>query len=78
MYTLNQRLSHHHRSELNMLRNQRLASAVDLLIKQAHWNVKGSNYIALMELFDKVNEAVACEISISGREARATIDESNA
>jgi len=40
--------------------NQRLASAVDLQMqmKQAHWNVKGPNFIGLHELFDKVDEAV--------------------
>ena len=48
------------RVELNALMNQRLASAVDLQtqMKQAHWNVKGPNFIGLHELFDKVNEAV--------------------
>src|SRR5262249_13992047 len=41
--------------------NARLADAIDLQTqtKQAHWNVKGPNFIALHELFDKVNEAVA-------------------
>lgn len=36
--------------------NQRLADAVDLKsqAKQAHWNVKGMNFIALHELFDRV------------------------
>src|SRR3974390_3878423 len=42
------------------LLNARLADAIDLQTqtKQAHWNVKGPNFIALHELFDKVNEAV--------------------
>jgi starvation-inducible DNA-binding protein len=40
--------------------NARLADAVDLQTqtKQAHWNVKGPNFIALHELFDKINEEV--------------------
>jgi starvation-inducible DNA-binding protein len=38
----------------------RLADATDLQtqLKQAHWNVKGPTFIALHELFDKINEAV--------------------
>jgi hypothetical protein len=36
--------------------NQQLADALDLALqaKQAHWNVKGPNLIALHELFDEV------------------------
>ncbi len=43
------------------LLNARLADCIDLQtqIKQAHWNVKGPNFIALHELFDKIHEAVA-------------------
>jgi starvation-inducible DNA-binding protein len=42
------------------LLNARLADAIDLQTqtKQAHWNVKGPTFIALHELFDKVNEDV--------------------
>jgi len=40
--------------------NDRLADAIDLQTqcKYAHWNVKGTNFIALHELFDKINEDV--------------------
>ena len=42
------------------LRNARLANCIDLQkqTKQARWNVKGSNFIALHELVDKINGAV--------------------
>ena len=48
------------RAEVVALLNQRLADAIDLQsqCKQAHWNVKGDNFIALHELFDKINEDV--------------------
>src|SRR5438105_15509414 len=38
--------------------NRHLAAAIDLhsQTKQAHWNVKGPNFIAIHELFDKINE----------------------
>ncbi|MFO0841967.1 MAG: DNA starvation/stationary phase protection protein Dps [Gemmataceae bacterium] len=46
------------RVELVKLLNDRLADVVDLHLqaKQAHWNVRGPNFIALHELFDKVAE----------------------
>jgi starvation-inducible DNA-binding protein len=42
------------------LLNARLADCIDLQtqIKQAHWNVKGPNFIALHELFDAINEEI--------------------
>jgi len=60
MYKTENDISKSRRSELNALMNQRLASALDLQMqmKQAHWNVKGPNFIGLHELFDKVNGAV--------------------
>jgi len=47
------------RETLVELLNQRLADAADLKsqAKQAHWNVKGMNFIALHELFDQVATA---------------------
>ncbi len=40
--------------------NARLADCIDLQMqtKQAHWNVKGPQFIALHELFDESNEAI--------------------
>ncbi|MBX0330580.1 DNA starvation/stationary phase protection protein Dps [Oscillochloris sp. ZM17-4] len=42
------------RDQLIALINQQLADTFDLLsqVKQAHWNVKGPQFIALHELFD--------------------------
>ena len=44
------------RIEITALLQERLADSIDLMMqaKQAHWNVKGPNFIALHELFDKV------------------------
>ena len=60
MYETENDLAPERRTQLNALMNLRLASAVDLQLqmKQAHWNVKGPNFIGLHELFDKVSEAV--------------------
>lgn len=46
------------RSKVAELLNARLSDVVDLHLqaKQAHWNVKGPNFIALHELFDKLAE----------------------
>src|SRR6516162_10292653 len=48
------------RSKVVELLNARLADCIDLQTqtKQAHWNVKGPHFIALHELFDKINEEV--------------------
>lgn len=44
------------REQIVTILNQQLADASDLRsqAKQAHWNVKGMNFIALHELFDRV------------------------
>jgi starvation-inducible DNA-binding protein len=48
------------REELVQLLNARLADTFDLYsqLKQAHWNVKGSDFIQLHELYDQVAEGV--------------------
>jgi starvation-inducible DNA-binding protein len=48
------------RIEVITLLNQRLAESIDLQTqcKQAHWNVKGPQFIALHKLFDEINEEV--------------------
>jgi starvation-inducible DNA-binding protein len=46
------------------LLNARLADAIDLKsqAKQAHWNVKGMNFISLHEIFDQVSTEVETHI----------------
>jgi starvation-inducible DNA-binding protein len=48
------------REELVQLLNARLADTFDLYsqVKQAHWNVKGSDFIQLHELYDEIAESV--------------------
>ena len=62
------------RIALNQLMNQRLADAIDLQsqIKQAHWNVKGPNFIGLHKLFDEVDEAVESYVDLIAETHRAT------
>jgi starvation-inducible DNA-binding protein len=46
------------RIQMEAILQERLADSIDLMTqaKQAHWNVKGPNFIALHELFDKIAE----------------------
>jgi starvation-inducible DNA-binding protein len=70
------------RSRIEQLLNARLADALDLAAqaKQAHWNVKGPNFIALHELFDKLHDGLgghvdelAERITAIGGTARGTV-----
>jgi len=56
MYKTRNDLSANIREQSIALLQKRLSDAVDLFtqIKQAHWNVKGPNFIALHELFDAI------------------------
>src|SRR5277367_1530289 len=48
------------RAKIIELLNHRLADCLDLQLntKQAHWNVKGPNFIALHKLFDETYENI--------------------
>jgi starvation-inducible DNA-binding protein len=61
------------RTKVVKLLNERLADAIDLgtQSKHAHWNVKGPNFIALHELFDKVAESVEDHIDTIAERATA-------
>jgi starvation-inducible DNA-binding protein len=60
MFKTKNDLSEGVRVKVVQLLNARLADGIDLQTqtKQAHWNVKGPNFIALHELFDQVHAAV--------------------
>ena len=66
VYETENDITKNQRNELITLMNQRLADAVDLQMqmKQAHWNVKGPNFISLHELFDKVGAAVESYVDL--------------
>jgi starvation-inducible DNA-binding protein len=70
------------RKQVRDLLNARLVDAIDLGLqaKQAHWNVKGPNFIALHELFDRIAEravghvdALAERITALGGTARGAV-----
>jgi starvation-inducible DNA-binding protein len=60
LYATKNDLSEAIRTQVITLCNARLADSVDLQtqVKQAHWNVKGPEFIALHKLFDDINEDV--------------------
>jgi starvation-inducible DNA-binding protein len=64
MYKTKIDLSEKVRRNVAVILNDRLAYAIDLQsqVKQAHWNVKGPNFIALHELFDKLSDVVLEQI----------------
>jgi starvation-inducible DNA-binding protein len=58
MYPTKNDLPAKKREALTDLLNGHLAVSIDVMLqsKQAHWNVKGPNFSALHEMFDKINE----------------------
>ena len=61
------------RKPLVELLNARLADAFDLYtqLKQAHWNVKGSDFIQLHELYDAIAESVLEFVDTTAERATA-------
>ena len=61
------------RTKVVRLLNERLADAIDLgtQVKYAHWNVKGPNFIALHELFDKLAEVLEDQVDTIAERATA-------
>lgn len=59
-------LAKKNREKLVEMLNARLADAIDLKTqaKQAHWNVKGNQFISLHELFDQVAAAVEADVDL--------------
>jgi starvation-inducible DNA-binding protein len=71
MYPTKNDIHEKNRAPLVELLNARLADAIDLQTqcKQAHWNVKGPDFIALHELFDKLNEDVEAYVDVIAERA---------
>ncbi len=59
------------RESMIVLLNARLADAFDLYsqVKQAHWNVRGPNFIGLHKLFDEVAYAVLEHVDMIAEQA---------
>lgn len=58
MYQTKNTLPEKTRVLISAVMQDRLADSIDLMMqaKQAHWNVKGPDFIALHEMFDKISE----------------------
>ncbi len=84
LHTTHMTLPEKNRIEIIEVLNKSLASTADLQaqLKQAHWNIKGPQFISLHELFDKLAEEVeghvdviAERITSLGGTARGTLQE---
>jgi len=60
MYKTRNSLPEEQRAKLIELLNRRLADSIDLMLqtRQAHWNVKGPQFITLHQLFGQVADGV--------------------
>ncbi len=66
LHTTKNSLPKKERVETIALLNKSLACAADLSmqLKQAHWNIKGMNFIALHKLLDEIAEAVEEQVDV--------------
>lgn len=73
MYDTRNDLAESTRQSIAQLLNERLAEAIDLQLqaKQAHWNVKGPNFVGLHDLFDRVAGAAAEYVDLIAERAVA-------
>ena len=72
MHATHNTLSENIRSRSVEVLNRHLAAAIDLhaQMKQAHWNVRGPNFIALHGLFDKCAEEAEAYSDLIAERAR--------
>ncbi len=82
MYPTHNSITVNSRTQSVAALNRHLAAAIDLhgQLKQAHWNVRGPNFIALHELFDRAAEVaegysdkIAERAAALGGEAEGTV-----
>lgn len=73
MFATRNDLAREVRGKMISLLNQQLADTFDLYsqTKQAHWNVKGAQFIALHELFDKLAAELADYVDLIAERATA-------
>ena len=87
MYETSNDLSPTTRQSVIEILNEHLAGAIDVQLqaKQAHWNIKGPNFVGLHELFDQVaaqalgySDEIAERAVALGGIARGTLQETPA
>lgn len=68
MYKTRNSLPEEQRAKLIELLNRRLADSIDLMLqtRQAHWNVKGPQFITLHQLFGQVADGVEGYVELLG------------
>ncbi len=73
MFFTHNTLSENIRTKSVALLNRHVAAAIDLhaQVKQAHWNVRGPNFIAVHELFDRIAAEIEDDSDLIAERARS-------